>query len=83
MLQTADGNLITFRMLTVFRLGVPGIWRTIHAYIRLKPRSSTETISLIVRLPWLCLVKPTKLYLKIALQIFTQLTIPKMERRKS
>ncbi|RKF62008.1 hypothetical protein OnM2_036085 [Erysiphe neolycopersici] len=54
-MQTADGNLTTLRTFAVFKLGVSGIWRTVYAYIRLKPRSSTDTISLILGLPWLLL----------------------------
>lgn len=59
MMQTADGNLTTLRTFAVFKIGVAGIWRTVHAYIRLKPRSGTDTISLILGLPWLYSVKAT------------------------
>ena len=59
MMQTADGNLTTLRTFAVFKLGVAGIWRTVHAYIRLKPRSGTDSISLILGLPWLYSVKAT------------------------
>ncbi|RKF75237.1 hypothetical protein GcM1_235090 [Golovinomyces cichoracearum] len=57
MMQKADGNLTTFRTFAIFKFGVAGIWRTVHAYIRPKPKSGEDTVSLLLGLPWLFSVK--------------------------
>ncbi|POS84042.1 hypothetical protein EPUL_002841 [Erysiphe pulchra] len=82
MMQTADGNLTTLRTFAVFKLGVAGIWRTVHAYIRLKPRSGTDTISLILGLPWLYSVKATINIFENCIAIGDPVNHPKDEKRQ-
>ncbi|RKF80383.1 hypothetical protein GcM1_193008 [Golovinomyces cichoracearum] len=45
MMQTADGNLTTLRTFVIFKFGVAGIWRSVHTYIRPKPRSGEDIVS--------------------------------------
>ncbi|POS87411.1 hypothetical protein EPUL_001146, partial [Erysiphe pulchra] len=43
MMQTADKNLSTLRTFVIFMFRVAGIWCTVHAYIRPKPKSGEDT----------------------------------------
>ncbi|RKF55619.1 hypothetical protein OnM2_088058 [Erysiphe neolycopersici] len=82
MMQTADGNLTTLRTFAIFKLGVAGIWRSIHAYIRLKPRSGKDAISLILGLPWLHSDKATIKYFENCITIGDPVNHPKDGKRQ-
>jgi hypothetical protein len=53
-MDTADGNESSLAAYTTFSMGVTGIWRRVHAFIRPEPKEGKKgELSLLLGLPWL------------------------------